>query len=166
VDILIGILVAFVALVVIAVVVGRKVVTRGVDPTQLTFDPSVMTDVHALARAGRKVHAIALLRQATPDLSLVAATAMVEKMATREPGPPAGADGAGPGNRPEVPDVPLTAPPATWTDNAPSASVVPFEIELQVRNLAAQGRADEAVDLLRSDAGFDAEEARDFVRGL
>ena len=168
-DILIGILVAFAAIVVIAVVVGRKVVTRGVDPTQLTFDPSVMTDVHALARAGRKVQAIALLRQATPGLSLLAATGMVEKMAAREaPRPPGGgltADqpDAGPA---EVPDVPLVADPARWADDAPSASAVPFEIELAVRNLKAQGRPDEAADLLRTDAGFDAEEAREFVRGL
>ncbi len=170
-DILIGILVAFVALVVIVVVVGRKVVTRGVDPTQLTFDPSVMTDVHALARAGKKVQAIALLRQATPGISLVAATAMVEKMATREARRPAANPDRPAGGQPVVetaatPEVPLVAAPADWSDNAPSASVVPFEVELAVRNLKAQGREDEAAELLRSDAGFDAEEARTFVRGL
>jgi hypothetical protein len=136
-----------------------------VDPTQLTFDPSVMTDVHALARAGKKVQAVALLRQATPDLSLVAATAMVEKMATREPRRPTVGDPTG-GPAAGMPDVPLTAAPADWTDNAPSASVVPFEVELEVRNLKAQGREDDAVDLLKADAGFDAEEAREFVRGL
>jgi hypothetical protein len=165
VDILIGILVAFVAIVVIVTVVGRRIVTRGVDPTRLTFDPSVMTDVSALARAGKKVQAIALLRQATPDLSLVAATAMVEKMATREPRLPAVGDPAG-GPAAVLPDVALTAAPADWADNAPSASVVPFEVELEVRNLTAQGREDAAVELLRADAGLDAEEAREFVRGL
>lgn len=164
-DILIGILVAFAAIVVIGVVVARKVVTRGVDPTRLTFDPSVMTDVHALARAGKKVQAIALLRQATPDLSLIAATAMVEKMATREPRRPAA--GSAPVTEPAtVPDVPLTTAAADWADDAPSASVVPFEVELEVRNLKAQGRTDDAAALLCSDAGFDAEEAREFVRGL
>lgn len=164
-DILIGILVAFVAVVVIVVVVARKVVTKGVDPTQLTFDPSVMTDVHALARAGKKVQAVALLRQATPDLSLVAATAMVEKMATREPRRPDTADPA-PSPATDLPDVSPTVPPAAWADDAPSASVVPFEVELEVRNLKAQGRDGEAADLLRTDAGFDAEEAQKFVRGL
>ena len=164
-DILIGILVAFVAIVVIVAVVGRRIVNRGVDPTRLTFDPSVMTDVHALARAGKKVQAVALLRQATPDLSLIAATAMVEKMATREPRRPAAEESTG-GAAAVIPDVPLAAAPADWADDAPSASVVPFEVELQVRNLKAQGREDDAVLLLRADAGFDAEEAREFVRGL
>ncbi len=162
-DILFGILATVVAVVVIAVVLGRKALTRGSDPTQLTFDPSVMTDVHALARAGKKVQAIALLRQATPDLSLMAATAMVEKMAAREPRPPAG----GPVTpAPDLPEVSLTKAPSEWADDAPSASAVPFEVELEVRNLTALGRQDEAVQLLRSAAGFDTEEAREFVRGL
>lgn len=167
-DILIGILVAFAAVVVIGVVIARKAVTKGVDPTRLTFDPSVMTDVHALARAGKKVQAIALLRQATPDLSLLAATAMVEKMATREPRKPAagGTPVAESAETAVMPQVPLTAARADWSDNAPSASVVPFEVELEVRNLKAQGRAEDAATLLCTDAGFDAEEAREFVRGL
>lgn len=168
-DILIGILVAFVAVVVIIVAVGRKVVTKGVDPTQLTFDPSVMADVHALARAGKKVQAVALLRQANPDLSLLVATAMVEKMALRKPGPAGAVPDAVPGAAdvpPVLPEVPLTPPPAQWADDAPSASVVPFEVELEVRNLHAQGRDGDAVQMLRADAGFDAEEAREFVRGL
>lgn len=181
-DILIGILVAAAAVIVIAFVVARKAVTRGVDPTQLTFDPSVMVDVQALARAGKKVQAIALLRQATPDLSLIAATAMVEKLAisdVRRSVP--GADPVGPGGRlgpargdtadtadtADLPtDIPLTALPADWSDDAPSASAVPFEVELEVRSMKAQGREQDAVDLLCSDAGFDAGEAREFVRGL
>ena len=165
-DILFGILATVVAVVVVIVVLGRRALTRGGDPTQMTFDPSVMTDVHALARAGKKVQAIALLRQATPDLSLITATAMVEKMATRAARPPAAATGSPDVPATELPDVPLTAAPADWSDDAPSASAVPFEVELEVRNLKALGREDDAVELLRTQAGFDAGEARDFIRAL
>jgi energy-converting hydrogenase Eha subunit A len=166
VDILFGILATVVAVVVVIVVLGRRALTRGNDPTRMTFDPSVMTDVHALARAGKKVQAIALLRQATPDLSLMTATAMVEKMATRAPRPPAAATGSPDVPTTALPDVPLTTAPADWSDDAPSASAVPFEVELEVRNLKALGREDDAVELLRTQAGFDAGEARDFIRGL
>lgn len=175
-DILISILVAVAAVLVIGFVVARKAVTRGVDPTQLTFDPSVMADVQALARAGKTVQAVALLRQATPDLSLIAATAMVEKLASRDvrrPVPGAGSPGArrsdpaGTTESAALPaDIPLTATPADWSDDMPSASAVPFEVELEVRSMKAQGREQDAVDLLCTDAGFDAEEAREFVRGL
>ncbi len=158
-DILFGILVVVAAILVIAFILARKAVTRGVDPTQLTFDPSVMADVQELARAGRKVQAIALLRQATPNLSVMAASAIVERLATRSPRTPSEAVA-------DLPDVPLVALPSEWSDDAPSASAVPFEIELEVRNLKAQGREQDAVALLHSDAGFDVEEAQDFVRGL
>ncbi|WP_111768145.1 hypothetical protein [Nakamurella deserti] len=165
-DILFGILATVVAVVVVIVVLGRRALTRGGDPTRMTFDPSVMTDVHALARAGKKVQAIALLRQATPDLSLMTATAMVEKMATRAPRPPAGSTAVPDAPPTDLPEIALTAAPADWSDDAPSASAVPFEVELEVRNLKALGRDAEAVELLRTQAGFDAGEAQEFVRGL
>ncbi len=136
-----------IAAVVIAVLflVGRRLRVVGVDPTQLTLDPLVMQEVRALIISGDKGRAVSLLREHAPGLAPVTAAAIVDRMAlaaTRQK---------------------TAGPPG---DTAPSAALVPLEIELEARNLKSQGQLVPAITLIREQIGFDLKDAQDYVNGL
>lgn len=166
-DILFGILAVVVAIGVVVFVLGRRAVTTGVDPTQLTFDPGVMSDVTSLALAGKKIQAIALLRESAPGLSLAAAKAMVDRMELSANRPrPTGQHPQAPAD-PVAPAAEPTPEALGWSfETAPSTSAVPFEVELEARNLKAQGQGIAAAELVREQTSMSIEEATDYVDGI
>ena len=137
-----GIVIGVAAVLVVLLLVGRRAVSAGADPTQLTFDPSVMEQVKGLALSNQKLPAIRLLREANPTLSMVAAKAIVDRMAgaaTHAPGP---------------------------ADHAPSLGQLDLEVELEARNLKAQGQVISAIKLVREHTGWALKESKDYVDGL
>jgi ribosomal protein L7/L12 len=141
------------AIIVVAVVVlaalfllARSAARPGADPTQLTFDPTMMEEVRALTVSGQKVQAIKMLREQTPGLALVTAKLIVDRMEASA-------------NRPRAAGV-------AGDDSMPSASVVPFEVELEARNLKSQGQPITAIKLVRQRTGLDLKAAKDYVDGL
>lgn len=161
-EVWLGILIGVALTVALIAMLGRRA-TRGADPTQLTFDSSVMGEVQQLAVSGRKIDAIKLLRDSNPTLSLAAAKAIVDKMAAPKPGttvagtaPPASS----------IPAVDAAMPIAAFDDSVPSVDTLALEVELQVRNLKAQGQTIPAIKLIREHTGWGLKEAKDYVDRL
>lgn len=160
------ILLAAAVVIVGTVVLSRRAVRSGPDPTQVTIAPDVIARIEKLCAQGRSVEAIALLRQET-GLNLLNARTIVDRVdrrrrqrsATAGPagtaasGAPAGT-AAGPAAAP-LPDV-----------EQPSVSEIDLDTELHARSLAAEGRRTDAVNLVRARTDWDAEQAARFVDSL
>lgn len=71
---------------VLVAVAGRLASRSRVDPTQVTIPPETAVRLRGLAQEGKRVQAIAELRQAT-GLGLRESAAIVEKMARQAPRP-------------------------------------------------------------------------------
>lgn len=163
-DILVGILVGAAAIIVVLFVLGRRALAPGVDPTQLTFDPSVMAEVRTLAVSGDKIRAIKLLRDQNPGLGLASAKQLVDRMALSAQRPkPAGAAPVADPALPRDQEPPMEA---VGVDTMPSSSTVPLDVELDARNFKAQGRTAAAVTLIAEQTGCTAAEAATYVAGL
>lgn len=164
------------AVAVVLFVLGRKAIAPGVDPTQLSFDPSVMEEVRRLTLDGHKIQAIALLREQTPGLSVGAAKTMVDRMelsAKRRSGAGPDQEAPAPAVRPSStapPAPPALAKPSTPVrpagDDVPSSAVLPLDVELEVRSLMAQDQRIAAIALVREHIDFGLAEASDYVDGL
>ena len=136
---------AVLVVVLLLLALGRRA-AGGVDPTQLLLDPELVGRVRVLAKAGQTIPAIKMLRQGTPGLGLAAAKQMVDKMAASST---------------------VSSPADQSAANAaPSASVVPLEIELEARSLKSDGNPVKAIKLVREHTGFDLAAAKDYVDGL
>ena len=78
-----------IVVVLLLVLLGTRRARSGVDPTQLLFDPELVTGVRSLAQQNQKIAAIKMLREGTPGLSLASAKVMVDRMAPPRAGTPA-----------------------------------------------------------------------------
>ena len=143
-----------VVVVVLLFLIFARRVAGGVDPTQLLLEPDLVGRVRALAQADQKIAAIKLLREGTPGLGLAAAKQMVDKMAAS---PQVGCTRDRPGQARRH---------GVRPDDAPSASTVPLEIELQARSLKSEGQAIQAIKLVRESTQWDLRSAKAYVDGL
>ncbi len=141
-----------VVIVLLFLIFARRVV-GGVDPTQLLLDPDLVARVRTLAAADQKIAAIKLLREGTPGLGLAAAKQMIDRMAASPSTAAPGIDLAKPG-------------PGVAFDDAPSASSISLEIELQARSLKSDGQAIQAIKLVRQQTSWDLRTAKEYVDGL
>jgi ribosomal protein L7/L12 len=152
VDAWVWIIVVVVVVVLLFLIFARRV-AGGVDPTQLLLEPELVGRVRALAQDDQKIAAIKLLRKGTPGLGLDAAKQMVDKMAASP--------------KSAAPAINLAEPVGTVApDDAPSASTVPLEIELQARSLKSEGQAIQAIKLVRESTQWDLRSAKAYVDGL
>lgn len=167
-DFWLGLLLGVVVVLLVGALLSRRA-TRGTDPTQLTFDPAVMTQAKNLALNDQKIAAIQLLRDSTPGLSLAAAKALVDKLGRRQPSAPFAGEPIPPtavAAPPAAPPGPADWYPAAAADVAPSTSRLPLEVELEARSLKSQGKAINAIKLVREHTDLSLLEAKNLVDGL
>ncbi len=113
-----------------------------VDPTQLTIDPALATEVRDLYAAGDKVKAVKALREAT-GLGLADAVRIADKLgATAAPKKQAG---------------------SSVTTDVPNVSKAD---ERQVRSLVETGQTLEALRLIRQLTGMDLRQAKAYIEKL
>lgn len=154
----IGVIVAIPVVLVLVLAIARRA-GKGVDPTQLLFDPELIGRVKALAQADHKIAAIKMLRDSTPGLGLTSAKQMVDRMVappritTSETVPAPAA--------PNLAESGMTA-----SEMMPSASDVPLEVELRVRSMKATGQKISAIKLVREHTSCGLREAKEYVDGL
>ncbi len=150
-----GVVVGVFVGVLVVVIAGRKARAPGIDPTQLTFEPALIAQLRALIAENHQIQAIKLLRESNPGLSLVTAKNIVDRLSVTAAGPPAPAPPEASGQ-----------PPEQWADHAPSSSPVPFDVELEVRQLKLQGHLVHAIKLVREHTGMGLKDAKEYVDGL
>jgi ribosomal protein L7/L12 len=137
---------------VIALVIVRAMRTRSrVDPTDVSLDPALVTNVRELYRKGDKLAAVKALRAAT-GLGLADAIRIVDKLgATAKPAP--SKDGSSTGD----------LPPITTT---PVAAAIGPDHDDELRSLVAAGQQIEAIKLVRTLTGMDLKDAKEYVDRL
>lgn len=148
------------------VVLSRRAVRSGPDPTQLTFEPALIAEIEQLCAQGRQVEAIAVLRRAT-GLNLLNAKVIVDRVdrRRRERAGGAAAPGTSPAARPD-PVAQVDPGPPPPAGEGPSASEIDLDTELHARSLVAEGRRTDAVHLVRARTDWDSEQAARFVDSL
>lgn len=147
------------------VVLSRRAMRAGPDPTQLTIEPAVIAEIEQLCAQGRQVEAIVVLRRAT-GLNLMNAKLIVDRVdrRRRERGAkPATDRSTAPAG---VPTVPAEPGPEVVAADEPSTSEVDLDTELHARSLVAEGRRSDAVNLVRARTDWDAEQSARFVDSL
>ncbi|TKV60738.1 hypothetical protein FDO65_03400 [Nakamurella flava] len=148
------------------VILSRRAVRSGPDPTQLTFEPALIAEIEQLCAQGRQVEAIAVLRRAT-GLNLLNAKVIVDRVDRRRRERAAGgaaSTGRSPARGPEpVARVDPAPPPVS---EGPSVSEIDLDTELHARGLVADGRRTDAVNLVRARTDWDTEQAARFVDSL
>lgn len=152
-NILVWTVVVVLAIVVLLMVFGRRAV-GGVDPTTLTFDPSLIGQVRSLAISNQRLAAIKLLRDHTPGLGLAAAKVMVDRMviSSRPPNSP-------------TPSLDLSKQSSAQLESSGQA-MVPADVEMQARSLVSAGQKIQAIKLIRENTAWGLREAKLYVDNL
>lgn len=147
-DILFWVVVLVAAALIALVIVSRSAARSTLDPTSVSIDPALATEVRKLYASNEKVQAIKALRAAT-GLGLADAVRIADKMAGA--GKPGATAGSSPGAR---------------TGSAARADSISPGDELEIRDLIAEGRKIDAIRTVRRLTGMDLQEATSYVESL
>ncbi len=146
-DILFWIVVIVAAALIALVIVTRSAARARVDPTQVSIDPAVATQVRELYARNDKVQAIKVLRGAT-GLGLADAVRIADKLVAGGRSRSSGAPSPVSGPRPDG-----------------AGPIGPAELQ-QIRSLLAEDRKTDAVTLVRELTGMGLDQAEDYVESL
>ncbi len=159
VDILFWVVVIVAAALIALLIVSRSAARSRIDPTEVTIDPAVATEVRSLYARDRKVEAIKVLRAAT-GLGLADAVRIGDKLAASRK-PPRAAGAASPASTTSAPDVPN----AINSGAIDSGAVGPGD-QQKIRALVADDRKIDAIRMVRELTGMGLKEAKRYVESL
>ncbi len=149
VDILFWVVVIVAAALIALVIVSRSAVRSRIDPTQVTIDPAVATQVRSLYARDKKVEAIKVLRAAT-GLGLADAVRIADKLAATGTSSRSARD--------------ASTPSKTSAPN--DAGVIGRSDEQKIRALLADDRKIDAIRMVRELTGMGLTEAKGYVESL
>jgi ribosomal protein L7/L12 len=144
VDIWLWIVIIVAAALIALLIVSNRAAKSRVDPTQVSIDPALATQLRDLEAKGKKLEAVRLLRKTT-GLGLADAVRIVDKLAAS--------------------GKPVTLDKTTSGTGTAMANIGP-DHEAELRTLVAAGQQIQAIKMVRELTGMGLKEAKDLVDRL